>query len=165
MAAACLEKPLPVCYHYKKSIVFIYKEVPAVDHYTFDTSQRTHPIELCAPYFNAINPTTVVFEQEKISVYVDSLGHIEFFDSANQSLGFVDLPAADSPDLYAHSGQYGRVWCFVEDGKICVKLPVYNWIDHYPDCDGEYDRWSRREVEYFRVVLDPVVHTIAVLDR
>ena len=46
----------------------------------FDSALGTNPIEIRAPYYNAINPTKVYFEQEKVSVCVDSLGHVEFFD-------------------------------------------------------------------------------------
>ena len=30
------------------------------------------------------------------------------------------------------------------DDGILFKLPDYQWIDHYPNCDGESDRWNTR---------------------
>ena len=109
---------------------------------------------ITAPYYNAIRPTTVVFEQEGVSAFVNSLGHIEFFDAQGTSLGFVDRPAAESPELYAHSGQYGTVEYTADGREIRFRFPVYEWDDFYPHCDGESDRWNRRTVRHFSVVFN-----------
>ena len=50
----------------------------------YNSAIATNYMEITALYYNAIAPTTVWFEQEKISVYADSLGHIEFFDEKLQ---------------------------------------------------------------------------------
>lgn len=136
-----------------------------MDKKIFNSKTQTECLELHAPYYNAILPTTVLFENEGISVYVDSLGHVEFFDSENNSLGFVDIPAAESPDMYAHSGQYGTVKCISDGNTISIHLPVYGWEDSYPHCDGESDRWSRYEVRWFRVEFDCKSRKIEVVDR
>ena len=136
-----------------------------MDHFVFNSKTRTAPLELKAPYYNAINPTTVVFEEEGFSAYMDSVGHIEFYDGENHSLGFVDVPCAESPDMYAHSGQYGTMECSADGETITITLPVYDWEDYYPHCDGESDRWNRKTIRHFRVVFDCTAKTIAVLDR
>lgn len=136
-----------------------------MDQKTFDSSKQIEQLELKAPYYNAINPTTVSFVQEKCALYVDSLGHIEFFDEENRSVGAVDLPVDKDPSAYGHSAQYGTVKCGADGSTITVTLPVYGWEDSYPHCDGESDRWSRYVARWFRVVFDCAKREITVLDR
>ncbi len=136
-----------------------------MDHKTFNSAEQSDYLKLTAPYVNAINPTSVLFEVEKVSAFVNSLGHIEFFDEANQSLGFVDVPAAESPDLYGHSGQYGEMYYKTDGGTIRFKLPVYGWDDCYPNCDGESDRWDRYVARWFYVVFDCQTQKITIHDR
>ena len=130
----------------------------------YDSSVNSDEITINAPYYNAIRPTKVLFEQEKLSISVDSLGHIEFFDSNDLSLGFVDVPAAKSPDLYGHTGQYGTVWCKTDGDQIWVRLPVYYWEDYYPHCDGESDRWNRKTSGHFYVVFNCQTKEISIKD-
>lgn len=133
-----------------------------MDHKTYNSAAQSDYLKFTAPYYNAINPTTVYFEVEKVSAFVNSLGHIEFFDQENQSLGFVDVPAAKSPDMYGHSGQYGEVHYKADCETICLKLPVYGWEDGYPHCDGEYDRWTRYVIRWFYVIFDCKTQKITI---
>lgn len=136
-----------------------------MEYKTFDSSTRTEPLELTAPYFNAILPTTVTFVREQISLFVDSLGHVEFFDAAQRSLGKVELPVHKDPSAYGHTAQYGNAKCTADGGSITLFLPVYSWTDSYPHCDGESDRWDRHVDRWFRVVFDCTSHTVSILDR
>lgn len=131
----------------------------------YNSKTRNDFLELKAPYYNAILPTTVFYENEKIFVNVDSLGHIEFFDEGKNSLGFVDVPAAESPDMYGHSGQYGEMKCGMEGENICLELPVYGWNDDYPYCDGESDRWTRYIARWFKVVFDVENRKIEIIGK
>lgn len=125
-----------------------------MDRFTYQSGGPQEPLKLRAPYFNAINPTTVTFPQEQVSAYVDSLGHIEFFDAQGNSLGCVDRPATESPDMYAHSGQYGEVLCKADGQRVMLQLSVYRWEDDYPYCDGDSDRWMRRVAGWFQVTYE-----------
>ena len=131
----------------------------------YNSAETTDFMKLEAPYYNAIETTEVTFENENIIVYADSLGHIEFFDMENNSLGYVDYPVSDDPSEKGHQAQYGDADCGIEDGNVCVKLPVYDWYDYYPNCDGESDRWKRIIVRWFRVVFDIGSREIRVIDR
>ena len=122
-------------------------------------------MEITAPYYNAICDTTVFFQQEKISVFMNSLGHIEFFDDAGNSLGFVDFPVHKDPSQYAHTAQYGTIRCSSDGKEVTVFLPVYWWSDSYPHCDGESDRWTRHIDHWFRIVFDCDARTISILDK
>ena len=131
----------------------------------YNSKKSSNIMEMNAPYYNAIETTEVAFEEENVIAYVDSLGHIEFFDMGNVSLGYVDVPVSKDPSEMGHTAQYGDMRCYVEDNKICFKLPVYGWDDSYPHCDGESDRWSRYVARWFRVVFDYDTKEISVLDR
>lgn len=132
---------------------------------SYNSVKQTDYAALHAPYYNAIRDTEILFEEEKIIATVNSVGHIEFFDEEKQSLGAVDIPAAESPDMYAHSGQYGEVRYKAEKDVISFELPLYRWEDSYPHCDGESDRWSRYVVRWFHVVFDVKTKQIAIPDR
>ena len=136
-----------------------------MDRITFNSTERTERLTIRAPYYNAINPTTVAFAQEKVSVFVNSLGHVEFFDDEETSLGFVDIPVSKDPSEYGHTAQYGTVECSATGSTVTVHLPVYGWSDSYPNCDGESDRWSRYTSRWFRVVFDCEKRKIEILDR
>ena len=136
-----------------------------MEHFVFNSKTAEKALTLTAPYYNAIRPTTVEFEEEGCSVFVNSEGHIEVYDKENNSLGFVDVPCAESPDMYAHSGQYGTIDCFADGKTITLTLPVYEWEDYYPHCDGESDRWNRKTIRHFRVVFDCESKEITILDR
>lgn len=66
-----------------------------MDKKTYNSNVLDEPLKIIAPYYNAINPTIVFFEQENIYVSVNSLGHIEFLDENEKSIGFVDFPYCD----------------------------------------------------------------------
>ncbi len=136
-----------------------------MEHKTFDSAAGIEYLKLTAPYYNAIVPTTVYFQQEKISVSVDSLGHIAFFDGEGHPLGSVDLPVHKDPSNYGHTAQYGEVRCGADGSTITIHLPIYYWTDNYPHCDGESDRWDRHVDGWFRVVFDCATHAIMILDR
>lgn len=125
-----------------------------MDHKIFDSSRQTGYLVLEAPYYNAIDPTEVEFPVEGIRGTVNSLGHLEVADPDGKVLGTVDVPAHGDPTAYAHSAQYGTVRCTAEGNEVIFCFPVYIWEDCYPHCDGEYDRWDRRILRWFRVIFD-----------
>ena len=133
-----------------------------MDRKTYHSSASAEPLRITAPYYNAINPTTVFFAQEKVLVFMNALGHIEFFDENEISLGAVDVPVSKDPSKYAHTAQYGEVLCAGDGKTITLSLPVYWWSDSYPHCDGESDRWSRHIDYWFRIVFDCESKTLTV---
>lgn len=136
-----------------------------MDHKRYNSAVSGEPITITALYYNAIEPTTVFFEQEQTSVSMDALGHIAFFDANRQPLGAVDFPVSDDPSKYAHTAQYGQIRCCADGKRITVSLPVYWWSDNYPHCDGESDRWDRHISRWFHILFDCETKAISVSDR
>ena len=131
----------------------------------FNSTVNMEPLTIKAPYYNAILPTAVTFINEHTTLQIDSLGHIEFCGDDMQVLCTLDLPVHKDPTEYGHSAQYGEVKCSADGHSITLFLPIYDWEDSYPNCDGESDRWSRYIVRWFRVVYDCETSTAVVLDK
>ena len=87
--------------------------------------------------------TEVHFIHENILAVITAAGEVAFYDSDNQLLEKTTV----APDGDGR-GCYQDVCCKAEQGKILVQFPIYSWVDHYPDCDGESDRWSARIIDY-----------------
>ena len=85
-------------------------------------------------YDSPIIPFYVLFEQEGVYLEADADGNSAIF-----SLDGVELfrDKADGQGRY-----FSEFCCTVKDGVIRVRFPIQEVIDHYPNCDGEYDRYS-----------------------
>ena len=136
-----------------------------MDNITYNSTEKIDLLEIKAPYYNAINPTAVYFEQKKIYVTMDSLGHFEFVDEEQNKLAVLDYPVSEDPSEYGHSAQYGEIRCSSDGKEITLFLPVYGWEDNYPNCDGESDRWDRYISRWFRIVFNCESKDISVLNK
>ena len=83
-----------------------------------------------------IVPFYVLFPREGVYLEADAHGNAAFYDLEDKEL-FRDK--ADGQGRY-----FSGFFCTVQDGTICVRFPIRELIDHYPHCDGEYDRYSYR---------------------
>lgn len=96
-----------------------------------------------------ISQTTIHFENENIVAVIQAAGSVEFFD------GYDVLIAAGSVSR-DDSGRkvYEDVVCQVKDEVLILQFPIYEWIDNYPHCDGEHDRWDTRIIGFHALSLD-----------
>lgn len=90
-----------------------------------------------------ISFTEILFEKEKIVARIEAKGHIEFFDCENIQLASFDIPVQTGG-----KETYNEVLCRTEENVIVLKLPIVEWVDNYPNCDGEYDRWDTKTIGY-----------------
>lgn len=89
-------------------------------------------------------PVTVLFEREQIVLTADADGNAVFHRSDGTEL----LTAkADGSQR-----RFSSIYCGVTGSAPSVRFPIKETVDHYPNCDGEYDRWSE-------VIVDNVVIT------
>ncbi|MBE6636856.1 MAG: hypothetical protein E7618_03515 [Ruminococcaceae bacterium] len=93
-------------------------------------------------------PITVLFQREHIVLQADPDGHAVFSHLDGRTL----LTA--KADGQAH--RFDQVRCLVTTDKIVVNFPITKWIDHYPNCDGEFDRWSEVIVDQIGITC-PIV--------
>lgn len=84
--------------------------------------------------FKSITSLFVLFEKENVCLEVDVYGNAIFTD-----VNGVEL-YSDKAD--GQGRNFFEVYCKAEDGAISVRFPIQEVVDHYPNCDGEYDRYS-----------------------
>lgn len=83
---------------------------------------------------SSILSSRIIFEKENVYLEAADDGKAIFFD-------------AKGVELYKEKadGQgrcFFEFYCEVRDGIISVRFPIQEVVDHYPNCDGEYDRYS-----------------------
>ena len=85
-------------------------------------------------YDSPVVPYYVLFSQEGVCLKADADGNAVFCDSDGTELYRAQ---ADGKGRY-----FTKFYCSVKGGEISVRFPIVEEIDHYPNCDGEYDRYS-----------------------
>lgn len=108
----------------KYDFVFDSRNVSGEKNYEF---KREH-------YDSPVFSLYILFEKENVCLEVDADGNAIFSD-----VNGVEL-YRDKADGQGH--YFSEVYCKVSDGTIFVRFPIQEIVDHYPNCDGEYDRYS-----------------------
>ena len=96
-----------------------------------------------------IATTEILFEKEAVVARITAKGDVAFLDLTGQILA--------STTMEAQSGGkevYTDVSCWADGGRIVLKFPIVEWIDNYPHCDGEHDRWDSKTVGYHVLTFD-----------
>ncbi|MBO5273970.1 MAG: hypothetical protein J6I45_05090 [Clostridia bacterium] len=101
--------------------------------YIFDSSDTRYEKKFAIDYEKNL-PVTVFFVKENIVLRADREGNALFCDTGGNALY---RGKADRKRQY-----FGEIYCSVRAGAVSVSFPIIELIDHYPNCDGEYDRWS-----------------------
>ena len=96
-----------------------------------------------------ISSTTILFEKEKIVAKIEANGHIDFFVCEDILLASFDIPAQTGG-----KETYNEVLCGAEENAVILKFPIVEWIDNYPNCDGEYDRWDTETIGYCTLIFN-----------
>ncbi|MBQ3107850.1 MAG: hypothetical protein IJC68_04480 [Firmicutes bacterium] len=104
--------------------------------------------------------TVICFEEAKILAKVEAKGKAAFLNEAGQVLAEADVSAQTGGREV-----YETLRCCAEDGALQLQFPVVEWIDNYPHCDGEHDRWDSRVLGYHTVTLDLRTCAVTVLER
>lgn len=111
----------------------------------FDSSKSVY--EVCYPFSdNSNQPLTVLFEKENVSLAADKNGNAVLLSTDGVTLS---TAKAES------DRRFSEVYCLVKERTITLRFPIKETIDHYPNCDGEYDRYSER-------IVDNVIITFSV---
>lgn len=90
-----------------------------------------------------ISTTVIFFEKEAVAARIEASGSVEFLDPEGKCLHTTRVPPQTGG-----AEHYEEVLCSVKAGQVRLGFPIYEWVDHYPNCDGEHDRWSTRTVGY-----------------
>ena len=109
---------------------------------TFD-SGRCPQGEMVSLACGHISLNEITFAQQGIVLVVESrTGAVEFCDLEGKKLlsAKAELPGGDE--------KFSELHCAAEGGQIVLGLPQYTYKDNYPNCDGEYDRWTKMIAGY-----------------
>lgn len=104
-----------------------------------------------------ISTTKIFFEKEQIAAKIEAEGKVEFLDAEDNVIA-----AADVAEQTGGKGKYTDILCGVEGDAIVLKFPIVEWIDNYPNCDGEHDRWDSRTIGYNEMIFDLNTNKIEV---
>ncbi len=96
-----------------------------------------------------ISETFISFEKEGIFALIFAKGEVQFLNEKGEILAVAKLSAIDSG-----RGVYMDVTCKISGNNIILEFPIYQWIDHYPNCDGEHDRWDTKTVGKHTLMFD-----------
>jgi len=96
-----------------------------------------------------ISQTAILFEKEGVVAVIQANGSVEFYNTDGVLIAAGSVPAEESG-----KGVYEEVSCQVENNLLTLRFPIYEWIDNYPHCDGEHDRWDTRIVGFYPLTLD-----------
>ena len=75
-------------------------------------------------------------------------GYVEYYKN-NQCVASFDLEKETEGKKV-----YTEVVCHTTDNEIILEFPIVKWIDNYPHCDGEHDRWDCVILGYHQVNFD-----------
>lgn len=104
----------------------------------FDSASCPEP-KLIGLASGHISLNRIVFSRQNISVTIEArTGAVEFFDLAGNKLLSAKAELPRSGDE-----KFSEVRCGADDGQITLGFPRYSYKDNYPNCDGEYDRWTK----------------------
>lgn len=102
-----------------------------------------------------VSLNSILFAKENITVTLEA------------KTGEISFSSPDSPTVTAKvavplSGdeKFSEVQCSVEGALIKLGFPQYSYIDHYPNCDGEHDRWTKTVSGYTFLCYDREKHCI-----
>ena len=107
-----------------------------------------------------ISSTRIPFDIAKIALLVEAKGYVKFLDSEENLLASVNLPKQTGGKEV-----YSEVLYKEESDKITLKFPIVEWIDNYPNCDGEHDRWDTRTIGYHTIIFDIQTNKIIMEDN
>ena len=117
-----------------------------------ETTKGSVSFQIASGY---ISETLILFENENIVALIEAKGQVKFYNMSDELLAQAEAPAVGSG-----KGVYEEVLCQVKDNLIEIQFSIYEWIDNYPHCDGEHDRWDTRIVGYHTVAFDLLTNSV-----
>ena len=113
---------------------------------TFNSEHGAKLYPLASGY---ISETTILFEKEQIVAVIQAKGSVEFYNLDDELIAAGSVPGKNSG-----RGLFEDVRCRGEEDLVELQFPIYEWIDNYPNCDGEHDRWDTRIIGFHNLALD-----------
>lgn len=118
----------------------------------FNSENGSRKYQIASGY---ISETVILFEREETIALVYAEGRVGFFDRDGNSL-------AEGKVESQTGGRevYEEVVCEADETALTLRFPIVKWIDNYPNCDGENDRWDSVIIGYNTLTYDRKNKTI-----
>lgn len=100
-----------------------------------------------------ISTTVIYFKEVNLLVKIEAEGELFFYNTQGERLATCSLPRQER--------RYNEVNCTLKDGEILFEFTLYTYVDNYPHCDGEYDRWEEIRAGSLNVRYDLDKKTVA----
>lgn len=81
--------------------------------------------------------TAFFFEKANFAVVIDCSGEFIFYNAEGEKIETIKAKS-----MTGGRGCYMDILITTTEDGVIFRLPDYSWWDHYPDCDGESDRWD-----------------------
>lgn len=78
----------------------------------------------------------------------------EIIVSNEGAAAFYDKESNLICEVEKSNASYKEVRIYFENNTVSLQFGFLDVIDHYPNCDGEYDRWDRRWIPERKVELN-----------
>lgn len=90
-----------------------------------------------------ISTTEIYFEVEGLIAKIEASGKVAIADTEEKLIAELRVDKQSGGREV-----YETVLCGVSDGSLVLQFPIVEWIDNYPNCDGEHDRWDSKIIGY-----------------
>lgn len=118
----------------------------------FNSEKGKSSFQIASGY---ISVTTILFEKENIVAVIDAKGAVEFYNVNDELLATGEVSKVESGRQV-----YEEVCCEADENAVIIRFPIVEWIDNYPHCDGEHDRWDSRIIGYHTLKLDRLTNSV-----
>ena len=95
-----------------------------------------------------ISTTVIWCEQEKLILQVEASGKVDLLDENGAVL------ATKTAEKQTGGREVYEKVVIVKNENLVLRFPVVEWIDNYPHCDGEHDRWDSKIIGWDTVAFD-----------
>ena len=96
-----------------------------------------------------VSVTVIAFEALGVTARIEAEGTVLFSDADGNAVARLSIP-----EQTGGREKYTDVLCKTDGGMITLRFPIVKWIDNYPHCDGEHDRWDAVTIGYHTIKLD-----------
>ena len=96
--------------------------------------------------------TSFFFERLNFAVSIHCKGEFTFYTPSDEKMSTIRLKPMETG-----RGCYMDVIITETEHSVLFQLPEYKWVDHYPNCDGESDRWDTEIVGFSDALTYPAI--------
>lgn len=91
----------------------------------------------------------ILLKEQNFALEINSQGKVVLYDIDGKVIDTKKIKSEKYPDK-----KFSDVIIKISNDKIQLNMLMKKYVDHYPHCDGEYDRWSVIHTENIPVTFE-----------